>query len=95
MRAAPFATIVGLTLGLLSQTVFARDPLKVSPSAPANYDAVKKDLDTIEPYREASQCGGWKNDTVAGKIATVSGVPGRNGVWDGAILSGMPRINAR
>lgn len=89
MYAAPFATTVGLTLGLLSQTILAREPLKVNPSTPANYDAVKEDLDKIPDYLEASQCGGWNTRSVENTIATVKNLPGRNGVWNGAILSGM------
>lgn len=89
MYAASFATIVGLTLGLLSQTVIAREPLRVNTETPANYDMVKEDLDKIPDYLEASQCGGWDTRSVENTIATVSNVPGRNGVWNGAILTGM------
>ncbi len=89
MRAAPFATTVGLLLGLLSPSAIARAPLTVSSSTPATYEDVEKQLDQIFPYLEASQCGGWQDDTVEGKISTVTGLPGRNGVWNGAILTGV------
>ncbi len=89
MRLAPLATTIGLLLGLLSQTTFARAPFTVSPATPSTYDDVEKDLEKIKPYLEESQCGGWQDDTVEGKISTVTGLPGRNGVWDGAILTGV------
>lgn len=90
MYAAPFAMIIGSLLGFLIPSVSARDAFFISPATPANYDAAQQELEKIPEYLEASQCGGWDtNKSVEGTIATVQGVPGRNGVWDGNILSGM------
>jgi hypothetical protein len=89
MYAALFAATVGCFMGLLIPVSFARDALKLSPVTPANYDAVETELDKIPPELESAQCGGWDDRSVAGTIATVSGVPGRNGIWNGDILSGM------
>lgn len=48
----------------------------------------------IPDYLSGSMCGGWDtNESVDGKIATVSGVPGRGAQWDGAITSGMGKRN--
>lgn len=89
MYAASFAMIIGCLLGFLIPAASARGGLSVSPATPANYDAIQVDLDNIPPYLEESQCGGWEDRSVEGTIATVQGVPGRNGVWNGNILSGM------
>lgn len=49
-----------------------------------------EEKENIEAYLAGAQCGGWyKNVSVAGKIATVTGAPGHAGQWDGNIPSGM------
>jgi hypothetical protein len=79
MYAALRAVTIGCLLGSLIPAVSARDALSVDTATPANYDAVKTELDKIPPYLEESQCGGWDARSVAGTIATVTGVPGRDG----------------
>ena len=44
----------------------------------------------LKKYLEEAQCGGWDERSASGTIATVTGVPGRNGVWNGAIVRKAP-----
>lgn len=74
----------------------ARDPFTVdhadAPSVrdAARYEDIAGEWDGIEPYIEAAQCGGWDTDqSVDGKIAQASGVPGRDGEWNGKVVSGL------
>jgi len=80
---------VGLMLPLSIAT--ARAPYVIENQTPADFAVVRRQTtQEIPSYLEASQCGGWDlSQSVEGKIATVTGVPGRSGDWDGALLSGM------
>ncbi len=88
MYAALSASIIGWFIGALIPITFAREALTVN-DAPSNYDDVETELGKIPDYLESLQCGGWKDETIERAVAAVSGLPGRNGDWDGAILSGM------
>jgi hypothetical protein len=90
MRYTRFAAFAGIGIGLLTQgAIAARPSPNVGDQTPQNYEQVEGAVDQIEPFLEGSMCGGWKADTVNGKVSTVTGVPGRNHVWDGNIPSGM------
>jgi hypothetical protein len=86
MYAAFLATIVGCFAGFLIPSVSA---FSLSPATPQNYGEVERELEKIPPELEKAQCGGWDDRSASGTIATVRGVPGRNGVWNGNIRSGM------
>ncbi len=89
MRRARFLLPV-LGLGLPVLALAARPPYVVEERPPDVATLRRQVTQEIPAYLEASQCGGWDlSQSVAGKIATVEGVPGRSGDWDGAILSGM------
>ncbi len=75
---------------LSAGAVLAKDPLKIDDQQPKDFAAVEADIKKVEDYLKDVQCGGYNlAEPVAGKIATVTNVPGREGVWDGAKLSGM------
>ncbi len=83
-------TVVGTFLCLSATSVFARESLKIDTDKPADFQAIQDELDEIDNYLSDVQCGGFDmTESVAGKIATVTGVPGRNGIWYAAPLSGM------
>lgn len=82
-------SVLGLILPIV---VFAaRAPYDIPDQTPADFATVRRQVtEEIPAYLAASQCGGSDMaQSVEGKIATVTGVPGRAGVWDGALLSGM------
>ncbi|HVW66992.1 MAG TPA: hypothetical protein VHA78_04675 [Candidatus Peribacteraceae bacterium] len=90
MRRGLRAVFLAILLGLSSGTAFARDPLTIQDQNPQDFQSVQNDLQKIPPYLAQVQCGGWNlNESVDGKIAQVSGVPGHFGQWDGNIVSGM------
>lgn len=88
MRYARLAASAGFVIGFVP-VAFAREPLDLGDQTPQDFDQVEEAIGQIEPYLEESQCGGWTDDTVEGKISSVTGVPGRRHDWDGAPLSGM------
>lgn len=89
MRCTRFAASVAFTLGLLPGVMTAAS-LKIDDQTPQSYDDVETVVDTKIPQNlEELQCGGWKVETVNGKISQVSGVPGRVTQWNGSIVSGM------
>lgn len=94
MRYARLAASAGFLLGFVP-AVAARAPLNLGEQTPQNYDQVEQAINQVYPYLQQSQCGGWKDESVSGKIAGVTGLPGRNHQWNGAIHSGMgTRIDA-
>ncbi len=91
MRFAFVFAPLGLLLSLVTMSASARAPLPPVSQEPANIEEVQTTMNqTIPQYLEQSQCGGYNlGETVEGKISIVTGVPGRRGQWNGAILSGM------
>jgi hypothetical protein len=90
MRAVFQAAVFCTLTSLLTGTALARDTLTVDTDQPADFQAVQDDQQKIETYLAQTQCGGFNlQESVAGKIANVSGVPGSSGRWDTAPLSGM------
>ncbi len=99
MRQSCLQAAIGGVLLLLASPVLARDPFQIPNAVPGSYEdlykIIKKDLQGDEKtnasaYLEKAQCGGWNmEESVGGKIATVSNVPGHNGDWAGDIPSGM------
>lgn len=82
--------LVGTVLCLSAGSVFARETLKIATDKPADFQAVQDELRNIDDYLSGVQCGGFNGtQSVAGRIAEVRGVPGRNGDWYAAPLSGM------
>ncbi len=88
MYAALSASIIGWFIGMAIPVSFARETLTVNDN-PSNYDDIQTELDKIPSYLESLQCGGWRDESVSGKIAVISGLPGRNGDWDDAIHAGV------
>ena len=90
-RGFPIA-LLGLTLSLSSTSAMARAPYSVKDIGTDSYKELSKQWEGIPDYLNQAQCGGWNlNQSVEGKVATVSGVPGHSGQWDGALLSGMAK----
>lgn len=90
MRGVLQATVLGLLTSLGAGVAIARAPLEISTDQPANFSAVEADQNKIKAYIGEAQCGGFNlQESVNGKIATVTGAPGRTGIWDGLKLSGM------
>src|SRR3990167_6464194 len=60
---------------------------------PADFNQVQSDLQQIDKALEEAQCGGWNQGlSVEGKVATITGLPGYEHKWDGAINSGMGKL---
>lgn len=82
-------------------TVDLPEPYRIPTPNPANIDAIRDITGDALPgwegeihqdLSERAVCGGWDmQDTVNGKIPSVSGAPGRKGIPFGNILSGMAR----
>jgi len=99
MRHSCLRAAIGSVLLLLASPVFARDPFTISGGIPGSYadlyKTIKKDLKAdgkgnIPANLDKAKCGGWNmEESVEGKIATVTNAPGRKGKWDGDIPSGM------
>jgi len=99
MRQSCLRAAIGSALLLLAGPALARDVFEIPTSFPDTYKdlfkVVKKDLGAdekknVSAYIDKAQCGGWNLDeSVGGKIADVSSVPGHRGQWDGDIPSGM------
>lgn len=99
-----FIARVAFLSGILAMgtTAIARAPFQVQEgpidSIENVIEPVRGPLDggTANPdqhlpaYADEAQCGGWdQSTTVEGYISTVTGLPGREHDWDGAILSGI------
>lgn len=70
----------------------AREPYTIPNPLPYTYDEIHSVVyDDIPAYLDGAQCGGYANTSVEGRIASVTGVPGRDGEWDGAIATGMAK----
>jgi hypothetical protein len=75
MRAVFQAAVFCTLTSLLTGTALARDTLTVDTDQPADFQAVQDDQQKIETYLAQTQCGGFNlQESVAGKIANVSGV---------------------
>lgn len=89
MRFAFTAASAGVGIGVLF-SASAGFAFSVGDQTPQDYDSIEPIItEQIPEQFEEMQCGGWKDATVNGKIADVTGVPGRRTQWDGAMLSGM------
>lgn len=90
MRRGLLAVPLGFFLSLSMTVAEAREPYKIDGIDTTTYDSIKQEWESIPNYLQDAQCGGWDlSQSVAGKVATISGVLGHSGKWDGAILSGM------
>lgn len=73
-------------------TAAARAPLTIDTATPDTFEQARSQLNQIPSYLEGAQCGGWNlAESVEGKIPVVQGVPGRRGVWNGEVFSGMAK----
>ncbi len=90
MRGVFEAAVLSILTSLLTGTALARDPLKLDTDQPRDFATIQADQERIKSSIEETQCGGFNlQESVNGKIARVTGIPGRTGIWDGAKLSGM------
>lgn len=84
------AIVVGFLLSIPTGVILARAPLTISTDQPVDYNAVERDLSSVDSYLNGAKCGGYDLDeSVEGKVATLARAPGRPAEWDGNILLGM------
>lgn len=90
-----FASAWSLSLLLVTGSAFARDVLTV-PAQPSSFaEAWKSFSKDIPDYLAGAQCGGADMSLSAeGTIAIVHNFPGRRGVWNGDLSSGMANRDA-
>jgi hypothetical protein len=86
MQFVPRAVVIVMVAGFSPSIAFA---WSISNQTPQSFDDVKTAIQQIPQELDKAKCGGWADESVGGKIATVNGVPGRQHVWNGSILSGM------